>query len=352
MTEFFEKTFYNNTIAEWAVAFAIMAGAFMLAKVIYFLLSTIVKKVAKNTKTKLDDIIVDMLEEPLVFGIAIAGFWYSTSFLNTTAGADVFIEKVLYIVITFNVAWAIVRLVDAILVEYLTPLVQKSDSDLDDQLLPIVRKVIKSVLWAIAIIVGLNNAGYDVGALIAGLGIGGLAFAMAAKDSVANLFGGITVFTDKPFIIHDRIKVSGVDGNVEEIGIRSTKITTLEGRKVTIPNSVFIDGIIENVTSEPARKVSMTLGLTYDTKHEKVQEAIDILKNIVTTNESINDNYLASFSGFGDFSLNILFIYRIKAGEDNMGVQNAVNFEILKRYNAAQIDFAFPTQTIITENAS
>ncbi len=352
MTEFFEKTFYNNTIAEWAIALGIMAATFMLAKIVFWVLSQVVKKAAAKTKTKLDDIIVDMVEEPVVFAILIAGFWYSVGYLNTTAGVDDFTLKVLYILITFNVAWFIVRLIDALLVEYLSPLVEKSDSDLDDQLLPVIRKVMKAVFWTIAIVVGLNNAGYDVGALIAGLGIGGLAFAMAAKDSVANLFGGITVFTDKPFVINDRIKILGFDGSVKEIGIRSTKLVTLEGRRVTIPNSVFIDSAIENVTSEPSRKVPMALGLTYDTSHEDVEKALEILKGIAKTNTSLEENHVAIFSGFGDFSLNITFIYWIKPGEDNFAIQNVINFEILKQFNEAKLDFAFPTQTIITEKGS
>lgn len=107
-------------------------------------------------------------------------------------------------------------------------------------------------------IVALNNAGYDVGALIAGLGIGGLALAMAARDTVSNVFGGFTIFTDRPFTLNDRIKVSGFDGTVDEIGIRSTRLRTLAGTLVTIPNSTFSESAVENVSAEPSRKVVMT----------------------------------------------------------------------------------------------
>ena len=137
-------------------------------------------------------------------------------------------------------------------------MVEESDNTLDDQLLPIVRKGTKFSLWAVGIIVALNNAGYDVGALIAGLGIGGLALAMAARDTVSNVFGGFTIFTDRPFTLNDRIKVSGFDGTVDEIGIRSTRLRTLAGTLVTIPNSTFSGSAVENSSAEPSRGVVMT----------------------------------------------------------------------------------------------
>jgi len=247
----------------------------------------------------------------------------------------------------------VVRLVDALIVEYLTPLVKKTDADLDDQLLPIVRKSLKAVIWTVAIVVGLNNAGYDVGALIAGLGLGGLAFAMAAKDSVSNLFGGITVFTDKPFKMNERIQIDGYDGTIVDIGLRSTKLKTLAGRIVTIPNHKFTDSYIENVTSEPSRKMSVTLGLTYDTKPEDIQKATDILKEINQKCEYTEDNCVAYFESFGDFSLNVSFTYYVKSETDYWFLgPNEMNMKILERFNEEGIEFAFPTQTIFNQQVN
>lgn len=349
MNEFFSKTFYNNTIGEWAIAMAIIFGSVIIAKLVFFIISRVVKKFTKRTKGKLDDIIVDMTEEPIVFAIIIAGVWYGLNFLNLTEGWQNFIGQVYYILITFNIAWMITRLFDALVNEYLQPLVEKSESDLDDQLLPIARKGIKVTVWIIAIIVGLNNAGHDVGALIAGLGLGGLAFALAAKDSIANLFGGFTIFADKPFTIHDRIKVDGFDGSVEDIGIRSTRLKTLEGRIVTIPNALFANESIENVSSEARRKIVLDLGLTYDTSPDSMQEAMEILQEIVKNNPSVdNDGVVTAFNEFGDFAMVIRFIYYIIKGESIYGTISAMNMEILKKFNEKKLEFAFPTQTIYT----
>jgi len=161
-----------------------------------------------------------------------------------------------------------------------------------------------------------------VGALLAGLGIGGLALAMAAKDTVANVFGGITIFTDKPFKINDRVKLNGFDGNITEIGIRSTRLKTLEGRIVTIPNSKFTDGMVENVTLEPSRKVVLNLGLVYDTSSAQMEKAMELLKEIGEKNPSTEENVLVGFNDFGASALGLIFIYYIRKDGDILATQS------------------------------
>jgi MscS family membrane protein len=200
----------------------------------------------------------------------------------------------------------------------------------------------------LTVVIALNNVGYDVAALLAGLGIGGLAMAMAAKDTVSNVFGGVTIFTDQPFTINDRIRASGFDGTVEEIGVRSTRIRTLDGTLVTIPNSSFAESAVENVSAEPSRKVKVNLGLTYDTTPEQMQEAMTILADIADGNDGLLENRTISFNAFGDSAMNIIFIYYIKKGAAIMDVQTEINMEILSRFNARGLEFAFPTQTIYT----
>jgi MscS family membrane protein len=227
------------------------------------------------------------------------------------------------------------------------PMTDKTESEFDDQLIPVVRKGLRAIIWIVGIIVGLDNIGFDITAMIAGLGVGGLALALAAQDSVKNLFAGIMIFLDKPFRMKDRIQVGGFDGIVEEVGLRSTRIRTLDGRIVTIPNSSFTDNSVLNVTSQPAMKVKLNLGLTYDTDENGMQRGIDILKEIISDNPDIvTDNYSVGFKDFGDFSLGILFIYYVKPDAHWLDAPSTINMEILKRFNAEGLEFAFPTQTI------
>jgi len=238
-------------------------------------------------------------------------------------------DKLYHIVIILMTTWFLVRLIKALIDQYVKELVLKTASTYD------------------GIIISLNYAGYNVSALIAGLGIGGLAFALAAKDYIENIFGGMSVFTDKPFQAKDRIRIDGFDGTVEEIGIRRSRIRTLDGTLVTIPNAKFIHNSVENVALELTRKIVLQLGLTYDTNSDKMEMALEILKDINNDNQQlVTESPITFFAGFGDSSLNITFIYYIRKEADIAMTQNTINLEILKRFEVAGLEFAFPTQTV------
>lgn len=350
MQDFLTQTFYGNTMSDWAIALGIAVGAFLVGKTVYWLFSKVVHGVTKTTKTNLDDFLVDTVDEPVVVIVTVLGLWVGIQTLTLPAAMVDFSWNAIQAAIVLAVTWMLARMWDAVVRGFLAPLAAKSDSDLDDQLLPIAKKGGKAAIWIFGVIVALNNAGYDVAALIAGLGIGGLALAMAAKDTVSNVFGGFTIFTDQPFLINDRIVVSGIDGTVEEIGIRSTRIRTLAGRQVTIPNSRFADSPVENISREPSRKVVLDLGLTYDTPPEKMQRAMDILKEIAEAQGEalLQEKTLAGFNAFNNSAMNVVFIYYITPGADILGTQTAVNMQILQRFNAEGLEFAFPTQTIYT----
>ncbi len=336
-------------MSDWAISIAIIIGSIFIGKIAYWFLSKTVKRVTKKTKSKLDDLLVDMLEEPLVVVVIIIGFWYGLGRLNFSEGLTSFIEHGMYAAIIITVTWMIGRLFDALIEQYVVPMTQESDTDLDDMILPVVRKAVRAIIWILGIIVALNNAGIEIAPLIAGLGIGGLALAMAAKDTVANFFGGFTIFTDKPFKVGDRIKIGDFDGIIYEVGLRSSRMTTLEGRMVTIPNAKIADSMIENVSEEPSRKMVNTLGLVYDVTAEQIEQAMQLLKNIAEANTGVEEKVIIGFSGFGDSALEITFIYYIKPGEDIMGIRTQINLEVLKQFATHKLDFAYPTQMIYTK---
>ena len=344
-----DSIFLGNPLLEWVKALGYFAGSIIVARVVYALFKGVFKRLAAKTATKWDDVLVDQVEEPVAMGIVILGFWLGYEHLHFGANVDQFMEHVFQILIAIDITWLVARLLDSVVSNLILHLDERTDGGMVSQFGPILQKTLRSLVWILGIISGLTNAGYDVGALLAGVGIGGLAMAMAAKDFVANIFGGITVFIDKPFVTGDRIKVNGIDGTVLEIGIRSTRIKTLENRLVTIPNHQFTDRVVENVTAEPSRKMKVVLGLTYDTTPEQIEQAVQILTDIVSEAGRTEDEYTVWFSGFGDFSLNVSAVYFIRKGEHVAHVPNEINLEILRRFNAAGLDFAFPTQTLIHE---
>ncbi len=344
------QEFYGNSILSWAIALGILILSIVVVKMIYWIFSNVIKRLTSKTKTNLDDVLIDKLEKPLTYLLLILGYWISIHYLVFKEEIQGVLENVAYFLLVLDITAILSRVVDALISEVIMPITEKSESSFDNQLIPVIQKGVRSIIWVLGIIIGLDNIGFDITAMIAGLGIGGLALALAAQDSVKNIFAGIMIFLDKPFRIKDRIQIDGFDGTVEEVGLRSTRLRTLEGRIVTIPNSRFTDNSVTNVTSQPTLKVKLNLGLTYDTDEIQMQKAIDVLKDIVKDQEAITDDYAAGFNGFGDFSLNILFIYYVKPDSHWLDTQTLVNKEILRRFNKEGLEFAFPTQTILKKD--
>lgn len=345
------QLFYGNTLYDWLISLIIIAGALILNKIIVLLNKYVIQKLTSKTKNRLDDILFQMLESPVLLGIALFAVWIAAKRLDLGVHVETIIAKSYKILTVINITWFVARLVNALIEEYWVPKADGGKSKiLDTHLISILRRTILAIIWALGIVMALNNVGVNVGALLGTLGIGGLAFALAAQDTIKNIFGGITIFTDRPFRIGDRIKMDKVEGQVEDIGIRSTRIRTLEKRLVTIPNYKMVDAPVENITEEPMRRIVLKLGLTYQTTPEKMNEALAILKDIPNRVKHVDQKDLvASFTDFTDFSLVITFIYFIKKQGDVMETPSEVNSEILSAFKKAKINFAYPTQTVYLE---
>jgi MscS family membrane protein len=343
---FLLEQYFGNLLIAYIHAFVAIALSIVVGKIVYWTCKGVLRRLSKKTKTQFDDILIDVLEEPLVILIVLVGIWYAASLLTLSEGLTLFVHNTLTILLILDIAYFVVKFIDSMIVNYLIPATAKTDTDLDDNLIPVIRKLIKFIIFGVTIIMIIANFGYDVTSIIAGFGIGGLAFAMAAKDVLGNFFGGVSIFSDRPFKIGDRVRVGGEDGHVEEIGMRSTRIRTLDGTKVTIPNSIVANTNVENVSDEDARKIKMAIGVTYDTSDKKMQQAMDIIREIVKENKDTDDNAKVWFDEFGDFALHIKIFYWIKNLDNIIPVKNDINMEIKKRFAKTRIEMTFPTQTL------
>ncbi len=205
MLAILDGIYLGNSLMRWIIALSIMAGSIVAAKMLYWFFSRVVKRLARKTETRLDNIIIDMVEEPLVFIVGAVGIYSGLRMLILPEMVDKWIGIVVQVLVVLAMGWLATRLIDALFKELVIPLTEKSETALDDQLAPLALKAAKFVIWGVTVVIAMNNAGYDVGALLAGLGIGGLAVAMAAKDTVTNIFGGFTIFTDRPFSRANRL---------------------------------------------------------------------------------------------------------------------------------------------------
>jgi MscS family membrane protein len=340
--DFLEALWYGNTVRAWLTGLAIVASSIIGARIFYFVSTKGIKRLVSKAKGRLLYIFIDMIEEPLSLVIIVAGCLTAQRRLAFPASVDSFITKIVSFVAILTVTWAFARLVDSLITEYLLPRAQKSESTLDDQLLPILRKGAATLIWTAGLVTAAKHIGYDLGAVVAGLGIGGLAFAFAAQDTIGNLFGGITIFVDAPFRIGDRVKITGYEGWVRDIGLRTSKLETLDGRRLTIPNSMFSKSVIENVSSEPATKVMENIGIDCRHDAQAVEKVIDLLKTIIKDDDELEKNSTAFFSDFGESSHNITFVLWIKKGADIGAVRSRVNLTVLRELGAANIRLAVP----------
>ena len=333
------KTFYGNTVLDWIQAALIVVGALVLGRVLYWLIGKTIKRMAAKTRTQLDDILVDMLEEPVVFAVVIGGIWYGLRVLTLSEATRETVDKAVCALLILNAAWLIARVFDALIKEYLIPFAQKTESDLDDHLVPIISKGIKVSVWTIAFIIAMDNVGINVFSLLAGLGIGGLAFALAAQDTVGNFFGSIAIFLDKPFKVGDRIQVRGFDGVVTAVGLRSTRIRTrYEGRIVTIPNQLVAKDDVVNVESENGRQVFSVYRLTPEMSDEQIRGAMELLKEIARSDEDTQEKVVSGFFAITEYSRDIMLLYWVKPEASNLQTRTRINLEIVRQFEENNIE--------------
>lgn len=352
MNEFFSKEFYGNTVGNWLLALGILLLSLIVARIIYWFCSKIVRIFTRRTKTKLDDILIDMVEEPMVVMIVIAGFWWATYILNFSEEVRQYITSGIILMTVLNIAWLITRTIDALIEEYIVPIVEKSENQLDDAILPIARKGIKIIFWFLAVLIGLNNAGYDVGTILAGLGIGGLAFAIGARSLVMNILGGVNILIIQPFKIGDRIQISGHDGYVISIGLSVTRIRTfLDEFVVAVPNKMFVDEEVVNVSAAEGTKAAFDIHVTTNLDQQKLAKLMDFLKDLVEGSEHTVKNLSSKHTvkAFSDFSIVIQFICYIDPQAPFWDAKSELAFKIMQYFKENNLTFAI-RQGLIPDN--
>jgi MscS family membrane protein len=346
--EIFSEVYFGNTLLAWIYFFTTIISFVIVAKSTLYFTKSFGRRITKKIKGNLDDVLIDLLEEPFVFSIVIFGIMIGYNFLVFNDTINFYFYNVINILFILAGTWLILRLIDALVENYINPLTKKTESKYDEQLVPIIKKTLKFITVCLAAIIALDNFGIDVMTLIAGLGIGGIAFAFAAQKTIADAFGGLSILLSKPFIVGDTIDAQDVVGTVEEIGLRHTKIRNLEKRLVIIPNSNLSGSIITNISSAPKRKTVWTIGLTYNTSVKKIEQAKKIIEKAIIQCKLCDKEPIIAFDGFGDSSLNILIVFFTKTGGwgDMVKAKNEVGLYIKKEFEKAKIEFAFPTQTI------
>ena len=353
--------FAGNEVWRFGLLLGIILVTLIVGRIVRFLILRSAHKLAQKEKGQLLELFLRCLSRPAVVGVIAGGIYFSQFAIKFASEArpeglsanigDLW-DRVSRAVAALAVAYLIYRLVD-IVEYYLKRLTGRTATSLDDMLVPVIRKSLRIFITIVAVLyVADNILQQDIGAILAAAGIGGLAFALAAKDTIANFFGSVTIFADRPFQVGERIKLGGYDGPVEQVGFRSTRIRTLDGHLVTVPNSKIVNDMVENIGKRPFIKRVANIGITYDTPPDKVEKAVQIIKDVLAETEEVNrDPDLVPrvyFNDFQDFYLNILMIYWVKPPDYwlSQEVHQKVNLAMMRAFADEGIEFAFPTQTL------
>ena len=340
-----ENELWGNTIENWGISILIILGAIIIVKLLSLLGKKVIKPFVTGTDNHLDDVIFYSLEAPVKFAIILLGIWIAIHRLVYPDSFVKVVDNAYSILIVLDITWFFGRLFSSLLQVYWG----KQSNGQANKMMPIIKRIILVIVWLIGIVMALSNVGVNISALLGTLGIGGIAFALAAQDTVKNVFGAFTILTDKPFSIGDTIRVDSYEGTVVDVGVRSTKIMNYDKRIITFPNYKITDTSIVNISSEPMRRVVLNLGLTYDTTSEKMKEALELLKSIPKRVENVSSNpsdIVAVFTEYSDSALVIMYIYFIEKQGDILGVTSNMNMEILAAFNKAGLNLAFPTRTV------
>ena len=340
-----ENELWGNTIENWGISILIILGAIIIVKLLSLLCKKVIKPFVTGTDNHLDDVIFYSLEAPVKFAIILLGIWIAIHRLVYPDSFVKVVDNAYSILIVLDITWFFGRLFSSLLQVYWG----KQSNGQANKMMPIIKRTILVIVWLIGIVMALSNVGVNISALLGTLGIGGIAFALAAQDTVKNVFGAFTILTDKPFSIGDTIRVDSYEGTVVDVGVRSTKIMNYDKRIITFPNYKITDTSIVNISSEPMRRVVLNLGLTYDTTSEKMKEALELLKSIPKRVENVSSNpsdIVAVFTEYSDSALVIMYIYFIEKQGDILGVTSNMNMEILAAFNKAGLNLAFPTRTV------
>ena len=334
-------------------------GIATLIILIFFLLRSVFVKhlfgfifwLTKKSPTELDTNILISFEKPLRVFIVFLGIYLASFYLPLTSQVDASILQVFRSIIIIISSWGLYNLIaSSILVEEIS---SKLNVEIDPILIPFLSKLLQFIVVALALSVVAQEWGFDVNGFIAGLGLGGLAIALAAQDTIANLFGGVVIVTEKPFSIGDWIQTPDVEGTVEDITFRSTRVRTFANAQVTVPNSILANQAITNWTRMGRRRVTFQLGVTYSTPREKLKRCVERIQSLLENHQEVHkDIIFVRFDEFGASSLDI-FIYFFTVTTnwaDFLAVKEDINFSIMSILEDEGVSVAFPSRSLYFEN--
>ena len=347
--------FYNRVLGlmlwQYLYAFILVAVALLFGRAVHWFLRNQVVRIIERSRIPLDEETWARTSGPvMVIATALVFIWGLPDLQLSIRYSDGL----------YRFAWIVVALAGVVGISRFVDLgarialdsADNTDSKLDDQLVPLVHQALRVVVWILGMLFVLSQTGVDVRGLIAGVSVGSLAFALAAQDSAANLFGAANIFIDKPFQIGDWVKIGDVEGTVEEVGFRSVRVRTFYNSLVTIPNSAITTSNVDNLGLRHRRRTKLVLGLTYDTPPEKMQAFVEGIRAILAGHPHVQRTYEVHFHNFGDSALEVLVYYHLitETWSEELEARSQNLIEFMRLAQALEVSFAFPSTSLYIES--
>ena len=341
--------FLNNTIKQIIIALVVLLVLIFFFKIVFWATIKHLEKLAKKTSSNIDDFIIALIKSirpPVYYIIA---FYLASRFLNIPNMYNRAIYIIFIIVIVWQIIFIALKITDY-LIDIQIKKIGKSNSG-QKTILKFLKQVANGAIWIIGGLMILANMGVNISSLIAGLGIGGLAVALALKNILTDIFSSFSILIDKPFVVGDYIGLNDKQqGTVKKIGIKTTRLETRDGQELIVANKKLTEQVVQNFRGKGGKKkrnISFVLGVTYETSATKLESIPKLIKNIMKKQTNADLEKVA-FDNFGDFSLNFKVVVSIneKDGVKVTKVKNDINYAIFKTFAKEGIDFAYPTQTI------
>ncbi|MDD3343736.1 MAG: mechanosensitive ion channel family protein [Sulfurospirillaceae bacterium] len=333
------------------IAITIFSLSFLLKNILSKTLLVALRKLASKTETTTDDKLLDIIEEPLKLSIVLIGTYMAKAWLPFEQ-FSFFLDNFIKSFFIFIVFWVLYRIIDKFS-HIFSHFSTKFGKELHEDIENFIKKTLRFIIIILGVMAVLQEWGINVSAFVASLGLGGLAVALAAKDTVANLFGSLVIFTDRPFKVGDWIETPFTEGFIEEIGIRSTKIRTFAQALVSVPNAKLADASITNWSKMGKRRIKMRIGLTYSTTQEQMQAIVSEIKTMLTSHPDIHkETILISFDEFADSALSIFLYFFTNTinWQEYLSAREDVNFKIMHIVAKHKASFAFPSQSLYIES--
>lgn len=337
----------GNTLAHYTISILLLVVALLARRLITNVVFAVLRKLAARTATTLDDKLFPVLEAPAATFVMVVGIFASLKVLKLSPQADLYIASGSQVAFSLVLFWAIWRSLAALL-SHGTEIAQAKSLGIA-AFMPWISKSLLTAFAVVGVLLTVQSLGYDVKALLAGLGIGGLAFALAAQDTLANIFGALVVAVDQPFKVGETVRIGTNIGTVEDIGLRSTRIRLIDKSLMVIPNKTVASETITNLSRFTRRRVEQVIGLTYDTTPEQLESLVPEVRRFISSHSEVDAaGVLVFFRDFGASSLDLWCVYEITFPDfaPAMEVRQRINVGLMRILQTRGLAFAFPSQTV------